>query len=78
MENKFVSEKLERGAAGRSMASYDPRKKVVSAALKAASGATKVTMVVQCSDGRFSGHCMNATTGEDLGYWAVRLVEVAS
>ena len=67
--------KLETAPKGKSVKSSDPRKAAVVAALKAASGGSKITSVVERKDGSFAGHCMaSGKRGYDsLGYWAVEL-----
>lgn len=67
------STRLDGQAKGKSVSSTDERKPRVLAALKAASGASKVTSVVQMKDGRFAGHCMASIPRgyRSLGWWAV-------
>lgn len=55
-------------ANGKPVHSKDPRKAPAMAALKAASGCRKVTMVEELRDGGFSGNCMN---GGNPGFWFV-------
>jgi hypothetical protein len=54
------STQLSEQAKGKSVKSTDERKPRVLAALKAASGASKVTSVVQMKDGSYAGHCMQS------------------
>lgn len=55
-------------ASGKPVRSKDPRKPAVMAALKAASGCRKVTMVEELKAGGFSGNCMYGGTP---GFWFV-------
>lgn len=64
----------------RPIKSSDPRKAAIVAALKAAHGATKVTMVVQVGDNTYEGHCMRPLPGrryrgqtESLGFQQITL-----
>lgn len=63
---------LNQAGKGKSVKSSDPRKKVVTEAFKdRIAGVTKVTMVSELTPGVFTGHCMNATTGESHGVWEI-------
>ena len=59
--------------------STNPIKKQVMAALKAKSGATKVTQVTQVSDGVFTGQCFKKMDGsrkfDNLGSFTVEVSE---
>lgn len=73
-----TAKKIEGVAKGKSVKSSDPRKPGIVEALKAASGAGKVTSVVECKDGSFAGHCMvrddkpRGRGGYDsVGWWSV-------
>ena len=55
--------------------STDPRKKLISNAIKAKSGGSKVTLVKELNDGTFQGHALK-TKGRDqpqdsLGFFIV-------
>lgn len=55
--------------------STDPRKKQVVNAIKAKSGANKVTLVKQLRDGSFQGHAMK---GDRQGYQSLGMVTVTA
>ncbi len=60
--------------------STDPIKKPVVAALKKASGGSKVTSVVQVGPGQFAGRCMTRVKGtlgwKDLGVFEVTVTNM--
>lgn len=67
----------ENDARGKAIASYDPRKQAIVAALKAASGCRKVTTVRELKGGGYSGHCLNGPDAS-VGYWWVPSTAVAT
>lgn len=90
--NKYMAVKVEpemsaqawRGPKGRNVTNTDPRKAEIVKALKAASGATKVTLVKEVGPRRFVAHCLGSDSEmsrtfarrglrrhTSLGYWQV-------
>lgn len=66
---------------GRHVKSTDKRKAIITAALKQASGARKVTLVTEIGPGLFVGNCITpagrTTPGQSFGFWEVQF-EVVS
>jgi hypothetical protein len=59
-------------AKGKAIASYDPRKPAIMAALKRASNCRKVTTVRELKTGGFTGNCMYPnSSGIVEGFWFV-------
>lgn len=64
-------------ANGKNVVSRDPRKPFIMAALKAASGCRKVTMVQELKTGGYSGNCLNPNADGVTGFWFVPTTDVA-
>lgn len=77
--NAKLNAKLVTGAEvkrGRNVTSGDLRKAPIVAALKSASGATKVTLLVEVTPGVFQGNCI-IPKGANKGVWQVEMPELA-
>lgn len=78
MKAKMIADVASYKPKGRNVTSTNPRKKAIMAAFKAATGATRVTLVKQVAPNTFQAHCMRMAPHGDyasLGFWEITIPE---